>query len=505
MMTPVQIKAGLRPLGALLAGIVDAPLPAEWRERPVTNVQDDSRRAEPGCIFTALRGTTMDGRKFVADACAHGATVLIGEGIEPIAGKLVLNVPDARRTLALLAARWHGLEDPAAIPVRLLGVTGTNGKTTVAYMTQAILRAAGNRCAMLGTVRYDLCGETITAKMTTPGPLELTQYIRQAVDNGAEAVVMEVSSHALDQHRIDGLRFAAAAFTNLTQDHLDYHVSMEAYREAKAWLFRQLDADAAAVVNADDPHTAAILDGCAARVVSFGLSNEAGITAEIQQETIGETRFKLHLGGRQLNIKSALVGRHNVYNALTAAGLAQAAGASAEAIEQGLNGLRNVPGRLHRVPSVPELDVFVDYAHTPDALVKVLSVLKPLTRKRLIVVFGCGGNRDREKRPQMGRAVAAQADAIIVTSDNPRLEDPRRIIEEILPGLDEAARRRAVIEPDRRYAIHAAIASAAPGDVVLIAGKGHEDYQIVGKERRPFDDMEVALEALSNKAGKGDG
>lgn len=505
MMTAENLVAETWILGDLLEGILETPLPERWRGCQVTDIYDDSRLVRPNGIFVALRGSTTDGRKYISEACGRGATILIGEGLDPLADRLVLNVPDARRMLALLAARWYRLEGLTAERTQLLAVTGTNGKTTAAYMTQAILRAAGRRCGMLGTVRYDLCGETMSARMTTPGPLDLARYVRQCVDNGASAVVMEVSSHALDQHRIDGLQFAAAAFTNLTQDHLDYHHSMEAYLAAKARLFRQLPPAASAVVNADDPSTPAILQDCRAQVVTFGLTQPAEITATIQRESIAETRYSLRLGDRELNISSPLVGKHNVYNAMTAAGLALAAGVPHETIEQGLNGLRNVPGRLHRVPSLPDIEVFVDYAHTPDALVKVLGVLKPLTRKRLIVVFGCGGNRDREKRPLMARAVGERADAIIVTSDNPRMEDPRGIIEEILPGFDESARRRVLIEPDRRYAIHAAIAGAAPGDVVLIAGKGHEDYQIIGTERRPFDDLEVALEALSNKAGKGDG
>jgi len=494
-----------RPLETLLAGIVDETLPAAARACVVTGVFDDSRMVQPGGIFVAIRGTQADGRQFVGDALRRGASVVIGEDLGPADDALVINVDDARATLARLAARWYGLDAPPSEDFYLLGVTGTNGKTTTAHMTHAILRAGGLRCGMLGTVQYDLYGSSLPAGITTPGPLELAQHLRRCLDAGGQAAVLEVSSHALAQRRTEGVRFAAAAFTNLTQDHLDYHGTFEAYCEAKARLFAQLDRSAVAVMNGDDRHCQAMLRGCQARVVTYALDRDADITASITRDTIAGTLYRLHLDGAELVLENALVGRHNVYNAMAAAGLASALGVPSEAIERGLSSIRNIPGRLQRVPCLRGVEVLVDYAHTEDALRNVARVLKPLARRRLIIVFGCGGDRDRTKRPLMAQAAAEFADALIVTSDNPRTEDPQRIIDDILQGLDDAARRRVVVEPDRRCAIQAALGGAADGDMVLIAGKGHENYQIVGRERRHFDDVEVAIQAAADATARNGG
>jgi UDP-N-acetylmuramoyl-L-alanyl-D-glutamate--2,6-diaminopimelate ligase len=491
-----RFGSGPKPLKALLTGIVDRPLPASFGALAITGVCDDSRRVQPGNIFVAIRGTRVDGRRFVGDAVQRGAAVVIGEGLEPVGDVLVIHVGDARATLARLAARWYGLDGLPASAFHLVGITGTNGKTTTAHMTQAILRAGGLRCGLLGTVQYDLCDRAVAAAMTTPGALELAGYLRQSIDAGARAAVIEVSSHALDQRRTDGLRFSAAAFTNLTQDHLDYHGTFDAYRQAKARLFAQLDETGVAVVNRDDPHGEALLRGCRARVVTYALDSEADVTGSITRNTIGGTRYRLRLAGGELELENALVGKHNVYNALAAVGLAVALGMPSAAIERGLGSLREIPGRLQRVSCPGDVEVFVDYAHTDDALRNVAGVLKPLARRRLIIVFGCGGDRDRAKRPLMARAASEFGDAVIVTSDNPRSEDPRRIIRDILAGFDEDARRRVLAEPDRRTAIRAALSAAAPGDVVLISGKGHESYQVVGGERLHFDDVEVARQAL---------
>ncbi|MEW6253654.1 MAG: UDP-N-acetylmuramoyl-L-alanyl-D-glutamate--2,6-diaminopimelate ligase, partial [Planctomycetota bacterium] len=489
-----DLLEGLAPPGELL----------REGDRLLTAICDDSRQVQPGALFVAVRGTTADGRRFVADAIKRGAAVVLGEGLEPHEGALILNVPDARAALAQLALRWHGLAE-GCCGLKLAGLTGTNGKSTSAFMATAILRAAGLRCGMLGTVQYDLCGRSVRAGMTTPGPLELAACLRECADNGAAAAIMEVSSHALDQRRVDGLRFAAAAFTNLTGDHLDYHGTVENYRAAKTRLFAGLDADAVAVVNADDPSHVHMLADCRARVVKFSLAPDSGsatrpateIQARITRRTSAGTFYRMRIEGRELVLENALVGEHNVYNAMTAAGLAHALGATPDHIAAGLLAVRNVPGRLQRVPCASPADVFVDYAHTDDALRNVLSVLKPLTRRRLIVVFGCGGDRDRTKRPRMAQAAAAFGDAILVTSDNPRTEAQRAIIDEILTGFDAVSRRRVLVEPDRAAAIRAALAAAAEGDVVLIAGKGHENYQILGDRRIHFDDVEVAIQAAA--------
>jgi UDP-N-acetylmuramoyl-L-alanyl-D-glutamate--2,6-diaminopimelate ligase len=491
----------MRTLGELLEGLVDEERLSPLRDRTVSGVFDDSRRIEPGGLFVAIKGTRDDGRRYAEDAVRRGAGAIIGEDVAGLSGAAVISVPDARATLARLAARWFDLESaPANAGLQLVGVTGTNGKSTTAFMTSAILLAAGRRCGLIGTVRYDLGTRSITSGMTTPGPLDLARYLRECADSGADSAVVEVSSHALDQKRTEGLRFAAAAFTNLTGDHLDYHGDVEQYRDAKARLFRRLDEAATAVVNRDDPAHVHMLEGCRARQVRYSLNQKAEISARITHEAIIGTRYVLSVAGSDLGLENAIVGRHNVYNAMAAAGLALALGASPDDVVRGLGQVRNVPGRLQRVPVNAEFDVFVDYAHTDDALRNVLSVLKPLTRGRLIVVFGCGGDRDRTKRPRMGAVVAELADAAVVTSDNPRGEPPRTIIEEVVAGIDAAGRRRVMIEPDRRRAILTAMAGAKAGDVVLIAGKGHEDYQEIGGKRVHFDDVEVAIEAMAELA-----
>ncbi len=496
-MTTAATRPGpqVRTLGRLLAGLVPAAALRAHAERVISGITDDSRRATPGALFVAQRGSATDGRRFVADAVRRGAAVVLGEDLEPVPGAVVFRVADARAALATLAARWHDVEGAGTTGFRLIGITGTNGKSTSGYMAHAILRTAGLTCGLLGTVQYDLCGRTIAADMTTPGPLDLAGYVRECIDRGADCAVMEVSSHALDQKRTDGLRFAAAAFTNLTGDHLDYHRTPEAYRAAKARLFTGLDPAAVAVVNRDDPAHTAMVAECRARVLTFGLDGPADIAARITRSTSRGTAYTLRIGGRELELENALVGRHNVYNALTAAGLAWALGVGPDVIAAGLSQVRSVPGRLQRVPCASPADVFVDYAHTDDALRNVLSVLRPLTTGRLICVFGCGGDRDRTKRPRMARVVAEYADRIWVTSDNPRSEDPAAIIAEVLPGFDAAARPKVRTEVDRAVAIRAALAAAGPGDVVLLAGKGHETYQIIGSQRVPFDDAEEAIRA----------
>ena len=506
MATQSRDTAARRPLSDLLEGIADRALTPAERALPVSGVFDDSRQVQPGGIFVAIRGTDADGRTFVGDALARGAAVLVGEDLSPDENAVVVNVDNARAALARLAARWYGLDGLATRDFRLIAITGTNGKTTTAYMTQAILHAAGLRCGLLSTVHYDLCGRVVPAPLTTPGALQVAQHLRECIYGGARAAVMEASSHALDQRRIDGLRVSAAAFTNLTQDHLDYHETFEAYRKAKARLFEGLDASAAAVVNRDDPNHAALLHACQARVVTYAVAAEADVVATITRDTIGGTSYRLRIGGSEHPMENALVGRHNVYNALAAAALAAAVDVPRDAIERGLNTLRSVPGRLQRVSVLPGVEVFVDYAHTPDALHNAAGVLRPLCAGRLIIVFGCGGDRDRTKRPLMARATAEFGDTIVLTSDNPRTEDPDAIIADALAGFDEQTKQRVIVEPDRRRAIFAALECARPGDVVLIAGKGHEDYQVVGRQRLHFDDTEVASAAATElRSRRGDG
>ena len=512
-MSPVSARVGstaarratVREFGELFQGLADTQAISAHGEKVIAGVFDDSRRVQPGGVFVAVRGTDADGRDYANDAVRRGATVLVGENLPARSDALMVNVPDARAALAHLAHRWYGLDDDVVTGMRLVGITGTNGKTTTAIMTRAIVQATGCKCGLLGTVRYDLCGRSVTAGVTTPGALALSAYLRECAEAGAAAAVMEVSSHAIDQRRTVGLRLAAAAFTNLSGDHLDYHGTFENYRATKARLFAEMDDSAVAVLNRDDPASEEMARDCRARLVWYSLRQDADVTGSISRDTIGGTYYRMRVDGCDLVLENAIVGRHNVYNALAAAGLARALGLSFDAIENGLSAVRNIPGRLQRVPCVSGADVFVDYAHTDDALRNVLSVLKPLTSGRLVVVFGCGGDRDRSKRPRMAAVAAELADVIMVTSDNPRTEDPLRIIDDIIAGFDRQTADSVVVEPDRAAAIRAALRTAESGDVVLIAGKGHEDYQILGDRRVHFDDVEVAIQAAAELAGVAEG
>jgi UDP-N-acetylmuramoyl-L-alanyl-D-glutamate--2,6-diaminopimelate ligase len=347
---------------------------------------------------------------------------------------------------------------------------------------------------------YDTTAREVPAGTTTPSPVDLAEMMAEAVQAGAACLVMEVSSHALDQHRTDGIELDVAVFTNLTGDHLDYHGTMESYLAAKRRLFESLPAAAAAVLNRDDPHADAVAAATAARKLWYGLSPAAEVCARIESIDATGSRFGLRHGGREVPVRTSLIGRHNVVNCVAAAAAATALGLELEAIAGALGEVGCVPGRLERVAVAAPFDVLVDYAHTDDALQNVLSALLPIKKGRLILVFGCGGDRDRSKRPRMARVAESAADHIIVTSDNPRSEDPMAIIQEIMTGFSERGRQRVLIQPDRRQAIAAALQAASDGDIVLIAGKGHENYQSIGGRRIHFDDVETAEELL--RAGK---
>jgi len=498
--------------------IVEAGLTDAWGGRvnpEIRRVVEDSRRVGPGCCFVAVRGHRVDGHAYIHQAVAAGAAAIVCErAVEVPAHVALLRVPDSTGTASRLAAVLTGLADMQRQGrFTLVGITGTNGKSTFCYLLRAILRRAGLRTALLGTVQYDLLGRTVTAEMTTPPATTLIEYLAEAARAGATHAVMEVSSHALDQRRCDGLRFAVGVFSNLTGDHLDYHHTRHAYLKAKKRLFDGLDARATAVINTEDPAGPEMVADCAAPVMRYGIEGDTvssgdgaeapDVTAKILAMTTAGTRFELRVrppdGAEAVEVVDlSLVGRHNVQNALAAAAAAVALGVDVGVIAAGLQEVSCVPGRLQRVASGADaLNVLVDYAHTDDALKNVLSALRPLTRGRLIVVFGCGGDRDRTKRPRMAAVAARLADVIIVTSDNPRTEDPQAIIDDILAGFPAEARARVTVEPDRRQAIHRAIAAAEPTDVVLLAGKGHETYQQIGDRKIDFDDVAVAREALA--------
>jgi len=479
----------------------DAPEPSI----EVTGVVCDTRKVSPGKVFVAIRGYKQDGHDFAGKAVAAGASAIVCE--RPLDVPVpTLVVGDGRKALARLADAFHGRPSER---VRVLGVTGTKGKTTTTFLLRSIVRASGREAGLLGTIAYEAFGVSRASDNTTPEPAEIQGFLASLDRPDAGFAVMEVSSHALVQERVTGVRFAAAAFTNLSGEHLDYHKTMEAYRDAKGLLFEGLDAGATAVLNAGQPAAALYAARTKARVLTFGIADDdvhgaafdaSGrpidiLARDIRLDPHG-TRFTLRILAeeRERPVALALVGRHNVENALAAVGLAVAAGIDGATIVRGLESLALVPGRLEPVDLGQPFRVLVDYAHTDDALEKVLSSVRAVSSGRIVCLFGCGGDRDRTKRPRMGRVAERLADQVVVTSDNPRSERPEAIIAEITAGLD--APERAHVVPDRRAAIFKAIALARPGDIVLIAGKGHETYQILGAETVHFDDREVAREAL---------
>jgi UDP-N-acetylmuramoyl-L-alanyl-D-glutamate--2,6-diaminopimelate ligase len=464
----------------------------------VRSVQEDSRKIQPGDLFVARPGTKSDGAKYAADAQARGAVAVVTQ--QSIGGCTLpqLVVPDAAHAASLLAHAFYG--DPSR-QLRVLGVTGTKGKTTATYLLRHLLNKARNKCGVIGTVEIDDGQTSREADQTTPSATEVAQTLGAMRDHGCKAGAIEVSSHALDQGRVAGVRFAGAGFTNLTGDHMDYHQTMENYAAAKARLFEGLPEDAVAVVNAHDKWTWRMVRDCRARVVRFGFGNGCEYRAADYKVSYEGTHFILHTPDGSAEVRMALVGKHNIENALVAAALAcEVFGLSVHQVAAGLKDAAGAPGRLQPVRCGQEFAVLVDYAHTDDALEKVLTALRPLCKGKLRVLFGCGGDRDRTKRPRMARVAQSNADAVYVTSDNPRTEDAQSIIDQIRAGLSMNSAAEVFEEIDRQKAIERIIADARPGDVVLLAGKGHETYQIIGTQKRHFDDAEEAARALQSRA-----
>jgi UDP-N-acetylmuramoyl-L-alanyl-D-glutamate--2,6-diaminopimelate ligase len=540
-------------LSVLLVGLSDTRVIGN-PEIDITEARDDSRSVQPGDLFVAVPGTAMDGRKFLSDAVGRGATALLIEEAGAPASRgagrgvasadldaripdladfrgTVVTVPNARQALAMIAANRF----PSARNLTLTAVTGTNGKTTTTYLVEAMLRAAGIRAGVVGTIAYRLAGSANgngradllrPAPLTTPGALALHSVLAEMQTAGATDVVLEASSIALDQARLDGCVFRVAGLTNVTQDHLDYHGTMDRYLEAKAILFERLLDPAAgvAVLPIDRPEGRTLRERARARgrsVLGVALaSGTAGADVRVETATMSAAglRARINTPRGPIEIESPLVGDYNLANIVLAVGMAIARGLSTDAIATGVARLSGVPGRLERVPNDGGVLCVVDYAHTPDALERAIAVMRPLVAPggRLLTVFGCGGDRDRTKRPLMGEAAARGSDLAIVTSDNPRGEDPNSIIAMIVEGVRRAAvgeidaadlsrsggRRAYHVVPDRRLAIGRAVASARNGDVLLIAGKGHEDYQIVGANRFHFDDREEAASAFALMAAR---
>jgi UDP-N-acetylmuramoyl-L-alanyl-D-glutamate--2,6-diaminopimelate ligase len=459
----------------------------------VAGLHYDSRQVQPGWAFVAIPGERLDGNAFIPQALERGASVIFSER-PPQRGLPWLRVANARQALAEAAANWFGRP---AEKLKLIGVTGTNGKTTTSWLIEAMLRQAGWTTGLLGTIEYHIGTAVLPAPHTTPESYDLHHLLARMVEAGCQAAAMEVSSHALALERTWGCGFEAAVFTNLTQDHLDFHGTMENYAAAKRRLFQGRGAAAprAAVVNADDEHAAAMLHGYEGRVYRFGFGADAEGRGSNLANEAGGMRFALHgPGGFEAEVRCPLVGRVNALNALAALGVGWALGLDPAAMVEGAARWPRVRGRFEAVTAGQPFTVLVDYAHTPDALHNVLALAREMAAGgRVLAVFGCGGDRDRGKRMLMGRAAQAGADWVTVTSDNPRTEDPMAIIHDVVHGVKGFT---GCIEPDRRTAIRAALAEAKPGEVVVIAGKGHEAYQIVGEERIHFDDAEEAREGL---------
>ena len=501
-------------LGELLRSVAGRPpfqdLPPALRtpDAVVSAIAYDSRQVTSGAVFVALRGARADGSTFAHDAIARGAIAVVSEAPAPERTAVDwMQVADGRLALAALAAVFYGNPSEELV---LVGITGTNGKTTTAYLLSSIFDAARMPCGRIGTVGYRVGNREVEAARTTPEAPDLQRMLRDMVALGSRACVMEASSHALSMRRADFLHFSAAVFTNLTRDHLDFHKDMEQYFQAKRRLFELLPAQGIGVTNLDDPRGREIA-GTSPRAVTYAIDAHADVQPGPLSFSIGGLRFEVRTPRGTVQVRSHLVGRPNAYNILAAVATAMALDLPFTAIESGVTALEHVPGRF-QVVSAPADDVrvVVDYAHTDDALKNLLETARPLASGRLITVFGCGGDRDRTKRPLMGAVAARLSDLVVVTSDNPRSEDPERIIEEIKRGIVTPPDRRPKGQPgrqptpwiavvDRKAAIERAVRDAAAGDLVLIAGKGHENYQVIGDRVLPFDDVEVARAALARR------
>lgn len=473
-------------------------------DREISGIAYDSRRVTPGSLFVAIPGHKTDGHEFINSAVDRGAVAVVCErnGFLPHRVTKIV-VANAREALARASAAFF--EHPST-SLRVIGVTGTNGKTTVAFMIKQILEAAGIKTGLIGTVRYEIGDRVFPAQRTTPEALEIQQMMAQMLRAGCRACVMEVSSHALDQHRVLGIEFDAGIFTNLTRDHLDYHGTMENYFASKKILFRALEHGAkrgGVVINIDDSFGERLAHETKAEVkLTYGLSAAARLRATDIELSADSTKMTVETPEGNFRCRLPLIGRHNVYNGLAAIGAGLVLKVAVPVVRRALESVDPVPGRLEKVPSPLHFGVFVDYAHTDDALHNVLTTLREITPGRLLVTFGCGGNRDKGKRPRMGRVAAELADFTLITSDNPRHEVPGEIADQIVEGFRAAGSDRYRLELDRRRAIEEVIRMAEPGDSVLIAGKGHETYQEFEDTVVPFDDRVYARETLEARCGR---
>lgn len=473
----------------------------------ITGIQLDSRQVLPGDLFIALRGTKVDAHRFVKQAVAGGAAAVMVEESVDLPEVPVIQVPDTRRAMAVVAAKFYGYPTKE---LKLIGVTGTNGKTTTTYLIEQLLQDKGASTGVIGTIQTKIKGKTLPTRNTTPEAVELQKTFRMMQDEGCEYSVIEVSSHALDMGRTRGCQFHIGVFTNLTQDHLDYHGTMEKYREAKSLLFSQLgnayagelQSNPLAIFNADDEASNYFMKRTAAQVLTYGIDQPADVRAENIQFSASGTSFILKTFRGEVPVQIKLAGKFNVYNVLAAVSVALVEGMDLHQIRSSLAEIKGVAGRFESVDLGQSFSVLVDYAHTPDSLENVLTTIREFARGRVICLVGCGGDRDRSKRPIMADIAVKYSDHAIFTSDNPRTEDPMAILEDMLTGVKSCRQERYTVIGDRSQAIHEAVKQAEPEDVILIAGKGHETYQEINGVRHHFDDREAARDAIASRLAK---
>ena len=469
----------------------------------INGIASDSNNVKSGFVFVCIKGLKTDGHNFISDAIYRGAAALIVEkDVEVLEDITIIKVPDTRKILTTAADVFYNYPSSK---MNVIGITGTNGKTTTAYYINQIFAEAGRKTGIIGTINYKIGDRVIPAVNTTPGSLQLRALLNQMLEANIEYAIMEVSSHAIAQRRIAGIEFDTCVFTNLTPEHLDYHGTLGKYQDTKLQLFEQMGKNSKkntakwAIINIDDPISRRFFDVCQVEIITYGLNTNASVYATDIRSTLNGSCFKLRIGSdKSIEVKINLAGKYNIYNALAATSAALAFGLSLDEIKSGLESLKSVPGRFEKITTDAGFYIIVDYAHTPDGMKQVLSTARALTSNRIITVFGCGGDRDRLKRPQMGKISSELSDYTIITSDNPRTEEPIKIIEEILHGVKDASSSDLEIIPDRKNAIKRAIELAKENDLVMILGKGHETYQVLKDTVVPFDDRQVVKEILNS-------
>jgi UDP-N-acetylmuramoyl-L-alanyl-D-glutamate--2,6-diaminopimelate ligase len=461
----------------------------------ISGMHYDSRKIAKGNLFFAISGYQSDGNQFVGQALANGAGLVVSENNKIADDIPWIKVANCRRAMALMSAAYLGRP---ADRLDMIAVTGTAGKTTTTYLLRSIMKEAGRKIGLLGTINYWILDQKFSAPNTTPESLDLQDLLSRMVSAGADTAIMEASSHGIELDRVAGINFSTAVFTNFSQDHLDFHRDMESYLRSKLKLFQNLWEGATAVINRDDPAAGRVREAVRTKTLTFGIDSQSDVMADKITSTPQGSKFRLKVGDRSVEVNLAIAGRHNIYNALAASAAALSRGLALGDIQAGLEKVDSVAGRFEPVNLGQDFSVIVDYAHTPQELEHLLNAARELNPRRIITVFGCGGDRDRSKRLLMGRAVARNSDIVVLTSDNPRTEDPGQIINDILPGLSG---REYILFPDRKEAICKSIELARKGDMVIIAGKGHEDYQILGTAKIHFDDREIAGEALKQRLG----